>query len=269
MAKRLALLVGNGRHGNQVLKRLKTMDDAISIGIQEHLPSGQDVDFIVPEDFDTRYILETIQSEKVREVVLAGDLGALRSPPAPAEKREPLDYIEELKKELDEIDIVHKLASDEWPELLPRHGIWTDMLNRAPDDDTLRKLVSQAVEHAAAHTRKARQCVVFDDTEIISDEEQNTDTLLERTAGIRKPYSATRTLVKICPPTRTATLDAPVVGIDTIERCEDANVDCLIVDCKHGTIANSESFNGGGAHFIQIATQRKIAVIGVYPEDYT
>lgn len=135
-------------------------------------------------------------------------------------------------------------TSSVFPVLKPDCGVILDCGN-LPADTTRSSIFRQTIERLSTQPKlRVRQTLAFDDEVLIGEEWESTDRLLRAIRGIPKPAFAIRSIVKLSPPDISSTIDAPVVGPDTIDHCHVAKVDGVYIDCKNGVISRIKPFLG-------------------------
>jgi DUF1009 family protein len=285
---RSALLCGNGRYALALYSELVLRREWSAVHL---LPKTEktilDDRFLGYEGiYSPRATIRLLQEHKVERVVLAGDLGLLRfdqtlfrqalmkdlpggvSFLARVAQRQVASLFAEglvvsavqlIADMLRQTNIEAVIASEVVPSLRPRLGPINDVAQQSLGWSEVHEIVRSAVPNINDQPRRfVRQAVVLDGTEVRAREIENTSKLLQRAKLIPGLAGKRRALVKLSPSNLAATIDAPVIGEDTISQAVEAAVDVIILDNKNGILAQPDDS-------IRMASRRGIALFGYSP----
>lgn len=256
--RKIGIILGNGRYALYVLNNLTDWDPiAVSLVPQLYSCSHPAIKYRM-NPLDAEKVIKFFHDESVTHVIFAGDLGILKireivrdilwRPGRAAIIAEYMRAVQSRPTIVSALQFIHDklvdagitpiLASEVLPELQPPLGNFA-YAGREVSEDHVAHLVKATVAIIGEQPKKyVRQAAIFDDQQCIGQENESTDALLRRCANIPKPQNALRTLIKICPRQVYPTIDAPVIGSDTIYHCGCAKVDLIIVDHIKGIISN-------------------------------
>lgn len=285
---RSALLCGNGRYALALYDELVLKRNWSAVHL---LPKSEKM--ILSDNFlgyagiySPRATIRLLLKHQIERVVLAGDLGSVRfdqnlfrvalahdlpggaSFLAKVAKRQITSLFSEglivsaiqlIADMLRQANIEAVIASAVVPSLRPRLGPINDIAQQCLGWSEVHDIVQNAVPNIHDQPRRfVRQAVVVDGTEVRAREIENTSKLLQLARTIEPLGGKRRALVKLSPSNVAATMDAPVVGEDTISQAVDASVNLIILDNKNGILAQPEDS-------IRMASRRGIALFGYSP----
>lgn len=280
MSGKLALMVGNGAYANDVATELKARGRNLTIVslLPRDISSFGDADHFASLA-DLGRTLDYLSDQNVEEVIFAGDLGLIKSGEIVSQMITtmtiaqsfnleyiwahrfnwgPVSALQFVDDKLQQRGIRTLLASDVLPSLKTEAG-YMCRGHEEPEDVFFTTLLNVAIGPISDQPRsRVRQAATFDDFNLVRSERESTDDLLDETRRVFKPQGAIRSLIKVCPPKLSPTMDAPVIGPDTIKHCSDAYVDLVILDCRNGIICRR-------AETLALAASKGITVYGVDP----
>jgi len=274
---RLGLVLGNGAYAHELHTKLaRSHDPVVATLLPRDLSSvTRNVD-LYGSAFDLETIIRHLADRRVTHVIFGGDLGIYTKGLHIAKellkggilRKTNLAYLfgnfpkisivtllqyAELRLRNEGIEPI--LASALLPDLKPDPG-W---MSRG-DIDLPAPMLDQLVDHSRRAIKRqprlsVRHVVAFDNEEIIGMETESTDGLLRQIRKIEKRTETLRSIVKLPPSDISPTLDAPVIGPDTIDHCYSAHVDLVVVDATIGIITQKE-------HTLRQAKSYGIALFG-------
>jgi DUF1009 family protein len=283
LAKDCAYLCGNNNYAHETYAELVTRRGWHAISL---LPKGtaqitRDEICLYGAIYAPALLVQKLKELDVHTVVLAGDLGAIRFTIkevvyaltrdfignttlfARHIRKNSLDFrvvtiLQTFADILSQSGINPVIASQVIPELKPPVGPINSIARSVVNHEQIKSLVAQAFPDINQQPRMyVRQAVVMDGLRVIASELENTASLLNKTREIPKVPGVMRTLVKLAPSQIVATIDAPVIGADTISHAAQhgVDIDLIIVDSKSGIIAQPK-------RTIELADENQIALYG-------
>ena len=280
---RLGLLLGNGPYAHDLAVKLKTIFPdlyRISLFPEGHCSLDRGVIDYFGDVVQFSNIINELKEAKVSHVVLAGDIGLNRIALDALQGNGVADlenYKHKVKKGgritltwllrqaynlLKVNSITPVIASEFIPELKPQKGFMVGTEQSSLMNDVYKTLEIALVEINSQLNYYVRQTVAFDGHNLIGYERESTDQLLRDVSKIKKPENVNRIIFKLCPNDEVInpTIDAPVIGVDTIHHCKTAAVDVFCIDARYGIICKSEET-------LLAAQNANIAIIGIDPNE--
>lgn len=273
--KCIGLILGNGNFARDIHDRIEErFERHVVVALLEEELSTARKSRISLHAKPSEYlkIINHLRKNDVTHLVFAGDLGIYRAIPmgiAPVTTESgaaalPInlddlsvsDILRYAKVLLNEANFSLLHLGEIFEDLRPREGIIVSG-EFCPDTDYLASLVKQSMNELQDQPfRFIRHSIAYDDRICIDKEEECTDELLKRVKNLRRTPDSKRILAKLCPPNIPSTIDAPVIGPDTIEHCKIAGVQAVLLDSNHGIIAFPEKTKS-------LALEYSISIIGV------
>lgn len=280
MTNKLGIIIGNGGYATEIMTRLGGGEQTIVVSIlPEHLSMFHEGIELHASPAEFGSIINCLRANDVQDVVFAGDVGLYKIPDFLNDlfiknaifsgvnyeyllrnifKLGVASILQFAHGKLIDNSITPRIASELLPDLKPDCGVILQGGAQLSELELLNHALATLNVVSSQPRRRVRQVAAFDGRSLVGVERESTDTLLEDVRGIPKPNGTVRTIVKICPPSVVPTMDAPVIGPDTIQHCIEAQVDVIILDCKSGILA-------GRQEAIKLARESGITIYGVDP----
>lgn len=272
----VGLVLGNGGYAGTVNRALRDVFAGVSVMSLMGQHQSHDVHLsFLPHDVDL--MLTHLRTKQIKTLLFAGDIGLYRMPGLLEAVSKPVNsmaakmLLSELEKGpgaalralvglLRTLEIHCEHLGEVFPVLKPQEGVISaGRIDLAPA--ALDRLVQLAIKRGDEQFRRsARRTVAFDDDRFLKLHRESTDRLLDGLADLPKRQGAVRAIAKLCHPDVSATLDAPVIGPDTLSHCNERNgVDVILVDSDRGILAGREET-------LMLAKRKGITLIGVSPK---
>lgn len=260
--KIIGLLMGNEKVVRRVWSSLNELHTVVPVGL---VPGSEAVLDQPTETFtigQVAEICEYLTAKDVKEVAFAGDLGLVKN-------QDEGKLAQALLETATVTDLtIQRLLRDKAPveeivnrigQIIYDAGIQLKHVNEVVSDFRIREgwisdqyktqtsAYSQQVEFVrqelllirdTKHHALERSAIVFDGKNMLGVPDQSTDDLLASVETKKKPKGALRSFVKVSTAMNATNLAAPVIGAGTIEMCQRADVDLIILDSRNGLIVD-------------------------------